>query len=164
MKASGLNLILVSTPIGYLGSGKGGGVELTITSLIKGLLSLGHKIILIAPEGSKLPSECSNVEVYSISGKEQESCQHKVYQSDITIPNDGILPKLWEKALEVGANSGADAIINFSYDWLPIWLTTKVQTPLYFILLQLIKKPKTTTTGVRINSFLIYLYYIPNQL
>ena len=27
----------------------GGGVELTIISLIKGLISLGHKIILIAP-------------------------------------------------------------------------------------------------------------------
>ena len=34
-----LKLILVSTPIGYLGSGKGGGVELTIVSLIKGLIS-----------------------------------------------------------------------------------------------------------------------------
>ena len=47
-----LKLILVSTPIGYLGSGKGGGVELTIISLIKGLILLGHKIILIAPKGS----------------------------------------------------------------------------------------------------------------
>jgi len=49
-----LKLILVSTPIGYLGSGRGGGVELTITSLIKGLILLGHKIILVAPKGSKV--------------------------------------------------------------------------------------------------------------
>ena len=38
-----LKLILVSTPIGYLGSGKGGGVELTILSLVKGLISLDKK-------------------------------------------------------------------------------------------------------------------------
>jgi len=50
-----LKLVFVSTPIGYLGSGRGGGVELTIISLIKGLISLGHKIILIAPKGSKIP-------------------------------------------------------------------------------------------------------------
>ncbi len=55
VKSNQLKLILVSTPIGYLGSGRGGGVELTIISLIKGLISLGHKIILVAPKGSKLP-------------------------------------------------------------------------------------------------------------
>ncbi len=48
-----LKLILVSTPIGYLGSGKGGGVELTIISLIKGLILLGNKIILVEQIGSK---------------------------------------------------------------------------------------------------------------
>ena len=47
IRDSVLELVLVSTPIGYLGSGRGGGVELTMRSLIKGLLSLGHKIILI---------------------------------------------------------------------------------------------------------------------
>ena len=52
-----LKLVLISTPIGYLGSGRGGGVELTIISLIKGLISLGHKIILVAPKGSKIPFE-----------------------------------------------------------------------------------------------------------
>ena len=52
MTDSGLKLVLVSTPIGFLGSGQGGGVELTMCSLIKGLLSLGHRIVLLAPEGS----------------------------------------------------------------------------------------------------------------
>ena len=53
-----MRLILISTPIGSLGSGKGGGVELTVISLIKGLIYLGHVVKLIAPLGSKLPSEC----------------------------------------------------------------------------------------------------------
>jgi len=50
-----LKLILVSTPIGYLGSGRGGGVELTIISLIKGLIILGHEIILVAQKSQKYP-------------------------------------------------------------------------------------------------------------
>ena len=44
----------MSTPIGYLGSGKGGGVELTLNSLVSGLLSLGHSVEVIAPKNSKL--------------------------------------------------------------------------------------------------------------
>ena len=36
-----MKIVLVSTPIGFLGSGKGGGVELTLNSLVSGLLSLG---------------------------------------------------------------------------------------------------------------------------
>ena len=47
MKGASLDLVLVSTPIGYLGSGRGGGVELTMYSLIKGLLALGHQLALV---------------------------------------------------------------------------------------------------------------------
>ena len=45
---------MISTPIGFLGSGKGGGVELTLNSLVSGLLSLGHSVEVIAPKNSKL--------------------------------------------------------------------------------------------------------------
>ena len=36
-----MRIVLISTPIGFLGSGKGGGVELTLNSLVSGLISLG---------------------------------------------------------------------------------------------------------------------------
>ena len=49
-----MRIVLISTPIGYLGSGKGGGVELTLNSLVSGLLSLGHLVEVIAPKNSKL--------------------------------------------------------------------------------------------------------------
>ena len=39
-----MRIVLISTPIGFLGSGKGGGVELTINSLVSGLISLGHTV------------------------------------------------------------------------------------------------------------------------
>ena len=49
-----MELIVISTPIGFLGSGKGGGVEVTLNSLVSGLLELGHKVKVIAPEKSTL--------------------------------------------------------------------------------------------------------------
>ena len=49
-----MRIVLISTPIGFLGSGKGGGVELTLNSLVSGLLSLGHSVDVIAPKKSKL--------------------------------------------------------------------------------------------------------------
>ena len=49
-----MRIVLISTPIGFLGSGKGGGVEITLNSLVSGLLSLGHSVEVIAPKNSKL--------------------------------------------------------------------------------------------------------------
>ena len=51
-----MRIVLISTPIGFLGSGKGGGVELTLNSLVSGLISLGHSVEVIAPKNSKLNS------------------------------------------------------------------------------------------------------------
>ena len=116
-----LKLILVSTSVGYLGSGRGGGVELTIISLLKGLIFLGHKIILIAPKGSKVPFESENLEIILIDGIDQPSWQHQQKTDPVLIPSNSVLPKLWEDALDIANES--DAVINFSYDWLPLWLT-----------------------------------------
>ena len=107
-----LQLILVSTPIGYLSSGKGGGVELTIVSLIKGLISLGHKIILIAPKGSKLPFESELLEIRLIDGVDQPSWQHQNRTDPVLIPSKSVLPNLWEDVIDIANES--DAVINLS--------------------------------------------------
>jgi len=132
MKSSIRQLLLVSTPIGYLGSGKGGGVELTLSSLTRGLLLLGHKVVLIAPEGSVLPTGCSSAEIIHVEGMAQPSWQHQSTDSSVLIPCEGVLPRLWEKALELAGS--ADAVINFSYDWLPIWLTPRVGANLFHLI------------------------------
>ena len=116
-----LKLVLVSTPIGFIGSGKGGGVELTIVSLIKGLILLGHKIILIAPKGSKLPFKSELIEIILVDGIDQPSWQHQKKTDPVLIPSNSVLPKLWETVFDLG--NKADAVINFAYDWLPLWLT-----------------------------------------
>jgi UDP-glucose:tetrahydrobiopterin glucosyltransferase len=127
-----LKLILVSTPIGYLGSGKGGGVELTIVSLIKGLISLGHEIILIAPKGSKLPFECELLEIRLIDGIDQPSWQHQKRTDPVLIPSNSVLPKLWEDVIKIANES--DAVINFAYDWLPLWLTKTQKIKIFHLI------------------------------
>ncbi len=116
-----LKLVFVSTPIGYLGSGRGGGVELTIISLIKGLIFLGHKIILVAPKGSKVFLESRNLEIILVDGIDQPSWQHQKKTDPVTIPSNSVLPKLWETVMDL--ENEYDAVINFAYDWLPLWLT-----------------------------------------
>ena len=49
-----MHIVLISTPIGFLGSGKGGGVELTLNSLVAGLILKGHTVEVVAPNNSKL--------------------------------------------------------------------------------------------------------------
>ena len=98
-----LDLILVSTPIGVLGSGKGGGVELTLSSLLKGLVDRGHRVRLIAAEGSRLPQGCEAVELLTVQGEDQPSWQHLEGESPVLIPRDGLLPRFLDVALQVGA-------------------------------------------------------------
>ena len=127
-----LKFILISTPIGSLGSGKGGGVELTLVSVVKGLLEIGHQVVLVAPKGSYLPSECKIAEVIEIPGMEQLSWQHQNIDSSISIPVNGVLPKMLDTALHIGKDF--DAILNFSYVWLPLWVTSHVEVKLFHLI------------------------------
>ena len=132
MTSRPLDLILVSTPIGGLGSGRGGGVELTLSSLLKGLVDRGHRVRLIAAEGSRLPEGCEAVELLTAQGQDQPSWQHLDGESPVLIPRAGLLPRFLDIALEVGAE--ADAVINFGYDWLPLWITPHVSQRLVHLI------------------------------
>ena len=57
-----MRIVLISTPIGFLGSGKGGGVELTLNSLVSGLISLGHTVEVVAPKNSRLDERLTIVQ------------------------------------------------------------------------------------------------------
>ena len=131
MDCEPLHLVLVSTPIGALGSGRGGGVELTLASLVRGLLGRGHQLTLVAPEGSRSPQPSPSLHLETVAGVDQPSWQHAEHQAPVTIPADGLLPRLWDRALALAGE--ADAVLNFSYDWLPLWLTPRVQQPLFHL-------------------------------
>lgn len=131
MTESPLHLVIVNTPIGALGSGEGGGVELTLRSLVQGLVRRGHRLTVVAAKGSTLPADCSGVELVEVEGVNQPSWQHAAEHAPVEIPRNGLLPALWEAALDVGQS--ADAVINGGYDWLPLWLTQRVSARLFHL-------------------------------
>ena len=127
-----MHIVLISTPIGFLGSGKGGGVELTLNSLVTGLLSLGHDVDVIAPKNSQLFESNKKARLYLVEGEEQTSWQHQDFNSSITIPNNSLLSGMLEKGIDIA--NRADILLNFSYDWLPIWMTLNLKIPLAHII------------------------------
>ena len=85
-----MRLVLISTPIGYLGSGKGGGVEITLNSLVSGLVSKGHYVEIVAPKKSKLSGN-QRAKLHHVEGEEQISWQHQDYYSPVSIPDNSLL-------------------------------------------------------------------------
>ena len=83
-----MRIVLISTPLGFLGSGKGGGVELTLNSLASGLLSLGHSVDVIAPSNCKLYKGNENAKLPFVEGQDQISWQHQNYNSPVSIPDN----------------------------------------------------------------------------
>ena len=127
-----MKIVLISTPIGFLGSGKGGGVELTLNSLVTGLLSKGHTVDVVAPTNSKLFEDSKKAKLHFVDGEEQKSWQHQDYYSSVSIPDNSLLSGMTEKAIDIGKK--ADVILNFSYDWLPIWMTLNINIPIAHII------------------------------
>ena len=127
-----MHIVLISTPIGFLGSGKGGGVELTINSLVSGLLYLGHSVEVIAPKNSKLYESNEKAKLHFVDGEDQISWQHQNYNSPVSIPDNSLLAGMLEKGLDIAKK--ADVLLNMSYDWLPIWMTLNVDIPIAHII------------------------------
>ncbi len=126
-----LRLLVVSTPVGHLGSGRGGGVEQTLVALVAGLLERGHRLTVLAAEGSRLPPSCDAARLWEAAGADQPSWQHQRREDPVQIPAAGLLPALWDRALREQGNF--DALLNLAYDWLPFWLTPHTATPLFHL-------------------------------
>jgi len=127
-----MRIVLISTPIGFLGSGRGGGVELTLNSLVSGLISLGHSVEVVAPKNSKLHESNSKAKLHFVEGEDQISWQHQNYNSSVTMPDNSLLAGMLEKAIHIAKN--ADVLLNMSYDWLPIWMTLNLEIPVAHII------------------------------
>ncbi len=127
-----MRLTIISTPIGYLGSGKGGGVELTLNSLVNGLLKQNHFINVVAPINSKLSESCLFANLFTVDGYEQKSWQHQNYFTKTNISKTSIINVMFEKALSLMKD--CDAIINLSYDYLPISKTLEIDYPILHLI------------------------------
>jgi UDP-glucose:tetrahydrobiopterin glucosyltransferase len=115
--------LFVSTPVGPLGSGLGGGVELTLLNLAQGLRSRGHGVTLLAPTGSRL----DDLPVIEIGGQLQPTAHTRGREAPVVLPSDSALGRMWRYARQ--HQREYDAIVNFAYDWLPFYLTEFFSTP-----------------------------------
>lgn len=116
-------ILICSTPVGPLGSGIGGGVELTLHGLVLGLSARGHHVEVAAPAGSLHVG----ARVHQIPGALQVSSQTEGRDAPIALPPSPVLGAMWEW---VRAHQHAyDVVLNLAYDWLPLYLTPFLDVP-----------------------------------
>ena len=119
-----LKLLFLSTPVGSLGSGQGGGVELTVQNVAQELQQRGHLIEVVAPADSVL----KGIQVKVIEGNYQIAVQTQTRDVPISFPANSVLANMWNYARQV--QNDYDLIVNFAFDWLPFYLTPFFERPI----------------------------------
>ncbi|MEM7554789.1 MAG: glycosyltransferase family 4 protein [Cyanobacteria bacterium P01_A01_bin.84] len=119
-----LKLLFVSTPVGSLGTGLGGGVELSLYNIAQEMLRLGHQLQILAPNGSTW----NDLPIVEIEGNLQVIAQSQERADPINMPGNPLLGNMWQYARQVEGEY--DLIVNFAYDWLPFYLTPFFKTPI----------------------------------
>ena len=117
-------ILFLSTSVGSLGSGQGGGVELTVQNVARALRDRGHQLEVVAPQGSWL----SDIRVTTIEGNLQVPVQTQARDVPVCLPDNSVLANMWDYARQV--QHQYDLIVNFAFDWLPFYLTPFFSTPI----------------------------------
>ncbi|EKQ69254.1 glycosyltransferase [Leptolyngbyaceae cyanobacterium JSC-12] len=118
-----LKLLFLSTSVGPLGSGLGGGVELTLKNIVRSLTHRNHQITVVAPAGSVLEP----FSLIEIPGDLQPTAQSEGRNAWVVMPGNSVLANMWDYARQV--QTQYDLILNFAYDWLPFYLTPFFSRP-----------------------------------
>ena len=117
-----LKILFLSTSVGSLGSGQGGGVELTVQNVARALRDRGHQLEVVAPQGSWL----TDIPVTTVEGNLQVPVQTQTRNVPVCLPDHSVLANMWDYARQV--QHQYDLIVNFAFDWLPFYLTPFFQT------------------------------------
>lgn len=129
---NGLRILFLSTAIAPLGRGDGGGVELSAQSLARALSSRGHSIDILAPEGSRIEGAMQQ-QLLTVGGTLQPKAQHT--PRSYIPPDPGPDTALFHMCrLAEETQTRYDLILNFSYDLLPLQMTSKLATPLVHLI------------------------------
>ena len=123
-----LKLLFLSTPVGPLSSGLGGGVELTVVNLVCALAQRGHQIAIAAPNNSQIKPHAKNIQLIQIPGILQPTAHTQGRDTPAVMVDNAVLSNQWTYARQV--QKDYDLIVNFAYDWLPFYLTPFFDTPI----------------------------------
>ena len=134
-----MDILLVSTPVAPIGAGIGGGVDVSLHNLLDAFSLHQHTISVCGPIGSRL-NHRKTVPLIQIPGQLQQSCQtegpnqptkpHDDHPLN-SVSSDGVLANTWATVKRI--QHSYDVIINLAFDWLPIWLTDFIDTPVYHL-------------------------------
>ena len=108
-----MHVVFLSTSVGALGSGVGGGVELTMRTLADGIVARGHTVTVVAPRGSQLGAH----RVVHVDGALHVPSQTLDRSTPPVVPTDSVLVNMWHEVCRLA--EGADVVLNFAYDALP---------------------------------------------
>ncbi len=106
-------VLVMSTPVGPIGSGIGGGVEVTLRGLVRGLSARGHRVEVVAPAGS----QAVGVRMHLVDGMRQESMQFLDRTSVIGTGDGSVLANMWTTVRLLAKHF--DVVLNLAYDELP---------------------------------------------
>lgn len=118
-------ILIMSTPVGAIGSGLGGGVELTLYNITQEMNRRGHTVKIVAPIGSVMKNMLPVIEV---PGELQIPAQTQKRNEPIILPKNSVLGNMWDYARQV--QTDYELIINLAYDWLPLYLTPFFSIPI----------------------------------
>ena len=108
-----LRVLVMSTPVGPIGSGIGGGVEMTIRAIASGLVALGHRVEVVAPDGSAAVGDVT----HRVVGTAQPSVQLVDRSTRVPSPVGSVLANMWN--LVRSRCTDFDVVLNLAYDELP---------------------------------------------
>lgn len=117
-----MKILILSTSVGALSSGIGGGVELTIYNLIQEMQRRNHLVKVVAPKGSSFP----HADIVEIEGNLHIPAQTQTRDLSTIMPENSVLANMWKYARIV--QSDYDVLVNFAFDWLPFYLTPFFET------------------------------------
>jgi UDP-glucose:tetrahydrobiopterin glucosyltransferase len=98
---------------------------MTLRNLVQCLTDRGHWVDVVAPVGSVPVGDT----LYEIPGTCQPPAQTIAELApDIHLPADGVLANMWHLAQKLQYKY--DVLVNFAYDWLPLYLTPFFERPI----------------------------------
>lgn len=118
-----LSVLVMSTPVGPIGSGVGGGVEVTLRGLVRGLTARGHRVEVVAPAGS----QSLDVRMHLVDGMPQASMQFLDRNSVIDAADGSVLTNMWTTVRLLAKRF--DVVLNLAYDELPFVGAADVECP-----------------------------------